>query len=679
MVISTGFEPLLRWIPLLPLLSALLHAVWLVGRFRPLPRWLVVLFSCGTTLLSAVLAGWSFARLLQSSDAGDPLVDTVYTWFGAGIGTNAFSADIAFQLDSLSGVMLLLVSGLGVLVHVIAVEGNAVRAGEARDFQRFFAALDLLLAATLTFVLAENLLLMFVGWEGVALASAILVGFQSGEPAAARLPSFLLRVERLGRFAFVLALLLLFWSSSRAGLPSLSLHGLDAVLTKIAQETLPLPGGGGDRVIRLLDVIGLCVLGAAATRSAQFPFHVGLRHLVRAPSPASALMLSTSTLGGGVYLVCRLAPFFAWAPLASAALAWVGGLTALFAVAVALVQRDIKRLVAYVALSLVGSLFVAAGCIGPAAAIPQLINYGFGVALLMLAVGAIVAAIGGQTDVTQMGALEKRLPKLRAVTLVAVLTLSGLPGLAGFFGREVVGAALLDSALPGAPWLLGLGWLTSCGLALALFRLYFLVFQGESRVEREVRAHLREPPDSVLSSLYVLSVLGILGGYMALPQYWGDLFGIEGSNSLGNFVSPLMGASRPAMDVANHEGWVIVAITFAWVVGAVGGWGLFVRARARSEALAARFPRAEAFLRTGLGVETAYDRLLGRPFSRWARRFAHEGLDRGFLERLVIDGSARGVSSLASGALKFPQSGSVQGYGVVVVLSLLALLLYWVR
>lgn len=675
----TGAEPLLRWIPFLPLLSALLHGLWLGSRLRPPSRWLVLATSCGTTLASAICACVVFSRLVQLPQGEGRLFDTVYTWFGAGIGGSAFSADVSFQLDALSAVMILLVTSIGLAVQVSAAGGLFDDEVDDRGFQRFFGGLDALLASMLVLVLADNLLLLFAGWTAVALASSLLMGFRLGDADTVRAGPQILRIDCLGGLAFLVALLLLFWSFSEIGMPTLSFHGFEAAIAQIAQQTLPLPGGDGNRTIRLLDVVGLCFVLAAAARSAQIPLHGWLQHSVESPTPAAAFMLSAATTASGVYLVCRLAPLYALAPLASAVLAWLGGLTALVAACLALGQHDSKRLIAYVVMAQLGMAFVAAGCGGASAAVPQLVHYCFACSLSFLAVGAIVSALRNERNVMRMGGLEKRLPKMRAVMLVGVLTLSGLPGLSGFFSREVIGVALLESGLPGFESLYALTVVTSLFVSLAIFRLYFLVFRGESRVEREVRAHLHEPANAVLNPLYTLSVLCVLGGYMALPQFWGDLIGIEASNSLGNFVATVAGSGRRAILVSDYEAGVVGTATGVWVVGAAAAWWLFVRKRAETERFGERFPALGRALRQGLGFEALFERGLARPVALFVDRVSHRGIDAGLLQRFVVDGTARAVIALARDALKFPQSGMMQGYGVVVVAAVLGLLLFMVR
>ena len=676
MVTDVVNEPLLRWIPLLPLLSAGLHGLWLVARRRPVARSVLVVSCCGASILSAGLVCLAFARLLRLPEGKGQLLDVVYTWFGAGIGPAAFSADVAFRLDPLSGVLALLVAGIGVTVHLCAVDDSLQEAPDAWREQRIFAVLNLLLAASLTVILADGLVLMFAGWEAVALASALFVAFGDADGDPAHAAPQLLRVDCLGAVGFTVAFFLLFWSSSSAGAPLLSLRGLEASLAAVAQQTLPLPGGDGQRTIPLVDVVGLCFLVTVLARSAQVPLHGWLPRAAAASPPAAAFMLSSATLAGGVYLLARLGPLYALAPLASAAVAWIGGVTALLAAGSSLGQTGCKRLVACVVTSQFGAVLVAAGAGGAAAALPLLVNVCFATALLTLVVGALSAALRGERDVTRMGGLETRLPKLRVVTLIAVLTLAGFPGLSGFFGRESTGALLLESEWPGARVLYGLGVVTALLISGSLFRLYFLVFRGDSRVEREVRAHLREPAAAGLQPLYALCVFCVLGGLMALPQFWGDLIGIEDSNSLGHFVAASRPAARAASLVSGFEGAVVAVAVGTWAAGALAVWWAFVRARARTDAFHERFPAAVGWLRLSLGSQALYEQTLARPLARFADRVSYRAVDRGLLERFALDGVARAVASLANDALKFPQSGMVQGYGVLVLAAVLLLL--WV-
>jgi NADH-quinone oxidoreductase subunit L len=671
-------EPLLRWIPLLPLLSAALHGVLLGILRRPLTPNAVAVISCTTPLLSLLCTGAAFATLVGLPSDDGFLLDTAYTWIGAGLGDAAFSADLSFQFDALSAVMALLVTGAGFAIHVYAVGYMGTDERDDRGFQRFFCYLNLFLAAMLVLVLADNLLLMFLGWEGVGLCSYLLIGFWYGDAENADAGSKAFIINRIGDFGFVVGILLLFWALSEAGAPTISFRGIEAAFADIAQRTLMLPGAEG-REILLVDVIGLCFFLAACAKSAQLPFHIWLPDAMAGPTPVSALVHSATMVTAGVFLVCRLSFLYAAAPAASAVIAWVGGLTALFAAAIAVGQRDIKQVLAYSTMSQLGLMFLAVGCGAYATAMFHLVTHAFSKALLFLAAGAVIVVLHREQDLFRMGALRNRLPKTRVMMLVGVLAIAGAPGLSGFFSGEEVLVAALGSELPGHATLYWMGVMTALLTSFYMFRMYFLVFEGESRVEREVRARLSEPGNVVLGPLYFFALLSVLGGFLGLSQFWGDMIGIDDSDSLANFVQTVI-VRTASPDLSSGSEWQIVVTALAvWLLGAVSAWWLYLRNPALVEAAGESVATLAEVLRRGFFVDALYDRTIVRPLVAFSDRVLYRGIDKRLIDGIVVSGTARSIWLLAQRVLKLPQSGMTQGYLFVMVAGMLALLLYLVR
>ena len=363
-MVGEGEAPLLGWIVSLPLASALVHLVALGLLRRPLPRTASVGLSCGAPLLSFVLAFQALLELIERPPAERVFNDGLFTWIAAG----DFGAEVGFLLDPLSAVMALLVTGVGSLVHVHAVGSMTADAREDRGFDRFFAYLNLLLFSMLVVVLGDNLLLVFLGWQGVGLFTSLLVGFWYADDANAASARKAFIVGRIGDFAFLVGLFVLFWSLADAGRPTVGLADLASGFAAIADAALALPGWLGGSW-PLPEVIGLCFLLAAMARSAQLPLHVWAPDAAAAPMPAAALVHAVTSLPAGAYLVCRLSFAYAAAPLASDMLAWAGAATALLGALAASGQSDLRRVLAYAAISQLGLVFLAAGVGAHAAAV----------------------------------------------------------------------------------------------------------------------------------------------------------------------------------------------------------------------------------------------------------------------------------------------------------------------
>jgi NADH-quinone oxidoreductase subunit L len=359
----------------------------------------------------------------------------------------------------------------------------------------------------------------------------------------------------------------------------------------------------------------------------------------------------------------------------------VGALSALFAATAGLAQRDIHRALAWSTMSHVGVMFVAVGCGAYAAAVFHVVTHAFPKALLLLGAGAVVLGLRGERDLRRMGALRKRLPKTRVVMLVGALALAGAPGLSTFFSTDEILLAVYASELPGHHSLYWMGCLTLLLTSFYVVRLYLRVFEGESHVEREIRAHLQEPDDVALGPLYVLAVLSVVGGFMVgLPQFWGDMIGIADSDSLGNFVRTVVVSSVTpgARGVSTGTEWGLVLGTVgAWGLGAVAAWSLERRpafARRAGESLAT----LGRLSRHGWGLPGAYDRVLVQPLLWLSDRLLSRGIDAGLIDGIALDGSARSIRALANDALKWPHSGLVPGYLIVTLLGTVGVLLYLV-
>src|SRR5262245_21843689 len=413
--------PLLRWIVLLPLLAATVHGVSLALLRRPLGRAATVALSVGAPALSFGIAFLALLRLAGLPPEQRVLGDLLFTWIGSG----KLSADAAFRVDPLSAVMILVVTGVGFLIHLYSVGYMDDDHREDRGFQRFFCYLNLFTFSMLVLVLADNLVLMFLGWEGVGLCSYLLIGFWYSDRYNAYCGAKAFIVNRLGDFGFLIGIFLLFASFVDAGVPAgVGFADVAQHFAAIADRTIATPWG---TQWQLVDVIGLCLFVGAAGKSAQIPLYVWLPDAMAGPTPVSALIHAATMVTAGVYMVCRLSFLYAAAPVASAVIAWIGAVTAIFAATIAIAQTDIKKVLAYSTVSQLGYMFLAAGVGGYTGAIFHLVTHAFFKALLFLGAGSVILAMHHEQDIRKMGGLRRRIPLTRVVFLVGVYAISGFP------------------------------------------------------------------------------------------------------------------------------------------------------------------------------------------------------------------------------------------------------------
>ncbi|MEB2346345.1 MAG: NADH-quinone oxidoreductase subunit L [Deltaproteobacteria bacterium] len=669
MVETVAPTDLLRWIPLLPLFGALVHGVLLALVRRALPRGLVIALSVGAPALAFVvtLLGFFQLRALPGSSVG--LVDEVYTWIGAG----RVVAEMSFLLDPLSVVMCLVVLGVGTLIHVYSIGYMDDDHREDGGFQRFFCYLNLFLCAMLMLVLGDNLLVLFLGWEGVGLCSYLLIGFWYGDRwnAYCGLKAFV--VNRIGDFGFLIGIFLLLWALADVG-ATLNFRELEAALPRIVERSVAVPGWLGGSW-RLTTLIGVCLFVGAMGKSAQIPLYVWLPDAMAGPTPVSALIHAATMVTAGVYMVCRMSFLYEAAPGASALIAWTGAITALFAATIAITQTDIKKVLAYSTVSQLGYMFLAAGCGAYSAAIFHVGTHAFFKALLFLGAGAVILALHHEQDTDRMGGLRRRLRRTHAVFLVGVLAIAGLPPFSGFFSKdEVLLSAWLAHDVPGHQWLWAIGVVTAAITAFYMFRLHFRTFAGASRVEPQVEHHgIHEPAATVLWPLYVLAFFAIVGGFAGLPQAYGDLLGVPDSNSLSNFLRRVVRTQEH--HVAHSTEFALAGVaTLAAALGAAGAWLLYVArpelpARIRSGAGALHRLLANKYY-----VDELYDALFVRPLIALSDHVLFRGIDAGLIDGVAVNGSARFVRSLADDALKYLQGGLTQGYLITMVAGTFAVL-----
>jgi NADH-quinone oxidoreductase subunit L len=560
---------------------------------------------------------------------------------------------VGLQLDPLSAVMILVVTGVGFLIHVYSIGYMHSEQG----YGRYFAYLNLFTFAMLTLVLADNFLLMFVGWEGVGLCSYLLIGYWYEKPSAANAGRKAFVVNRIGDFGFLLAMMLLFTQFGTLR--------FDVIFH---QAPLVLAFGGG-----MATAITLLLFLGATGKSAQVPLYIWLPDAMEGPTPVSALIHAATMVTAGVYMVARCHVLFLLAPVSLAVVAVIGAVTALFAASIGLVQNDIKRVLAYSTVSQLGYMFLGCGVGAFAAGIFHLMTHAFFKALLFLGSGSVIHALNGEQDIRKMGGIAKKIPVTHATFLIGALAIAGFPGLAGFFSKdEILWKAFSSSQGSNLLWLFGA--LAALFTAFYMFRLLFLVFHGKSRVEHESELHLHESPPTMLFALVVLAILSIFGGYVGVPKILG------GHNLFESFLEPaftryfVLESATEGLHSLSLEWTLLLASVAIALLGIFLAWVLYLKRAQIPATLTARLPGIYNLILNKYYVDEVYGALFVIP-GRKLSEFLYARFDLG-----IVDGLVNFVGEFvvrAGEGLKRIQTGYVRQYGFAILLSALCVLGYF--
>ncbi len=626
--------------PVLPLLGFLVNGV--AGHRLPARAAGAIGVAAAGGALAAALAAVHSLLLLPAGEGARALEASLGQWIGAG----SFSTSLAFRLDPLSAVMVLVVTGVGFLIHVYSL---GYMRGDGAEW-RYFAYLNLFLVAMLVLVEGANLLLLFLGWEGVGLCSYLLIGFwyTKEAPPNAGLKAFL--VNRVGDLGFLIGLLLL--------ARTFGTLDLAAILARAPEELAP---GGA-----LVTAIALLLFLGATGKSAQIPLHVWLPDAMEGPTPVSALIHAATMVTAGVYLVARTHVLYLLAPVALATVAVIGLATALMAATIALTQNDIKRVLAYSTISQLGYMFLGCGVGAFSAAIFHLMTHAFFKALLFLGSGSVIHALHGEQDLRRMGGLARRLPLTHATFLAGSLALAGVFPLAGFFSKDAI---LAEAWTARGPLVWALGLAGAALTAFYMFRLMALAFYGKSRLAPEVHPH--EAPPSMAGVLVVLALLSVAGGWVGVTL-------VEGGDRFGAFLAPVF-ADRERIALTEAHGHATPALELALaavslavaVAGLLLGLGAY---RWRPET-AARLRARLAGLHTLFSRKYYFDELYGLAIVRPLFRLADHAfglVDVGVIDR-AVNGTGETVRA-AAGRLRLLQSGYVRRYALVFVLGVAVIL-----
>jgi NADH-quinone oxidoreductase subunit L len=477
----------------------------------PAYRKLVSFVAPGVIFASFAVALLCVLSLASRPASARTFVQVLFPWIQAG----SFLAPVGFQLDPLSSVMALVVTGVGFLIHVYSVGYMS----HERAFARYFVYLNLFMFAMLTLVLANNYLLMFVGWEGVGLCSYLLIGFWYEKQSAADAGKKAFVVNRIGDFGFLLAMFLVFWTFG-----SLTYTEVFARVPALSHSGVLTTG--------LATAITLLMFVGATGKSAQIPLYVWLPDAMEGPTPVSALIHAATMVTAGVYMVARSSGLFLLAPDTMMVVAVVGAATAIFSATIGICQTDIKRVLAYSTVSQLGYMFLACGVGAFAAGIFHLMTHAFFKALLFLGSGSVIHALSGEQDMRKMGGLKKYIPVTFFTMFIATLAIAGIPGLSGFFSKDEILWQSFSSG-HGSPVLWAIAAAAAGITAFYMFRLVFLTFFGGSRMDPEVEKHVHESPWTMTLPLSILAVLSVIGGWIGIPAVLG------GSNHFEHWLAPV--------------------------------------------------------------------------------------------------------------------------------------------
>jgi NADH-quinone oxidoreductase subunit L len=630
-----GSFDLLPWLLLLcPLVGVIIN-----GFFgKRLGRKVVSLAGPGVVLLSFLLALIALLGLIQSP-GGFESHSRLFTWISVG----DFEVEASLLLDPLSLVMALVVSGVGFLIHVYSTSYMA----EDERFARFFTLLNLFVFSMLTLVLADNFLLLYVGWELVGFCSYMLIGFWFEKPSAADAGKKAFLVNRVGDFGFALGVFLVFVTFG-------SLAFADVLNADVVAAVAP----GTITIITLLLFVG------AVGKSAQIPLYVWLPDAMEGPTPVSALIHAATMVTAGVYMIARTNLLFGASETASSVVAWVGVLTAFFAATIALVQTDLKRILAYSTVSQLGYMMLGVGTGGYAAGIFHLTTHAFFKALLFLAAGSVMHALAGELNVLKMGGLRQKMPTTYRTFLWGAMALAGFPLLSGFFSKdEILWLAANKS------WLLwGVSIVTAFLTALYAFRMIFVIFLGHPR-DKKLFDHVHESPRTMTAPLVVLGVLAVVGGLLNLP---GELIGAERLGLMNNLLEHTLG--HPKVHGERWLQWVLLGasslLPLIALLLAQNLWGI---RSDRPQQLSQRFARLYNLLVNKYYVDDLYMAVIVTPLRRLGDFFAES------MDRQVIDKAVNGVASLlsrVSEGTRRLQTGYIRNYSLSIVLGVVIIIGY---
>jgi NADH-quinone oxidoreductase subunit L len=649
-------------IPLFPAIGFLINGLFGRGLGKKVVSW-VGPSVIGLSFLTSIFI---FFELIGRPPAERHFEKVIFDWVVSG----SFQTVIGYQIDPLSILMALVVSGVSFFIHIYSV-------GYMHDdpgFTRYFTYLNLFVFMMLNLILANNFLLMFVGWEGVGLCSYLLIGFWYEKDSASNAGKKAFVVNRVGDFGFLLGMFLLF------------IHFGTLDFTDIfgsLQKNPHLINTATATTIAILLFVGAC------GKSAQIPIYVWLPDAMEGPTPVSSLIHAATMVTAGVYMVARCNVLYSMAPIAMAVVAIVGVATAIYTASIGFCQNDIKKVLAYSTISQLGYMFLGVGVGAFSAGIFHLMTHAFFKGLLFLGAGSVMHALSGELDMRKMGALRKKIPYTFWTFFIATLAIAGIPGLSGFFSKdEILWQAFSSSH---GHWLLWAVAAIAAGMtAFYMFRALFMTFFGESRVDHHVAHHVHESPKIMTVPLMVLAGLSVIGGYIGIPHVLG------GANHIHEFLAPVLGGgAEPAKahagisivsqawasggEAGGHSAALEIVMMVVSVIIALIGIGIaylfYVKNPALPKSLADKWRRLYKLVLNKYYVDELYEILFINSLKNLGT-----ALWKGF-DEFVIDGTINGIAyfiGLLSGVMRKMQTGLVQNYAFAMILGGIVLVAYYI-
>jgi NADH-quinone oxidoreductase subunit L len=628
-------------IPVLPLLGFLINGL---GR-KQVSKTIAGIIGSGTVLASFVI---SLLVFMQLNNGNVPAAPFHYFDF---INITALKIGFDFQIDQLSSIFLLIITGVGFLIHVYSTA--YMHDEEPKDFAKYFAYLNLFVFSMLLLVMGANFVIMFIGWEGVGLCSYLLIGFwfKNTNYNIAAKKAFIM--NRIGDLGFLLAV---FWLISKVG--SVDFHTVFDVVSNA--KTNPLS------TFDITSITLLLFVGAMG-KSAQIPLYTWLPDAMAGPTPVSALIHAATMVTAGIYMIARSNILYTMAPATQGFVAFIGLFTAIVAATIAIKQNDIKKVLAYSTVSQLGYMFLALGVGAYTGAVFHVMTHAFFKALLFLGAGSVIHAMSGEQDIRNMGGLKKYMSVTHITFLLACLAIAGMPPFSGFFSKDEILAAAFESNGKGGVVLWGLGVLTAIMTAFYMFRLYAMTFLGKFRGTHEQEHHLHESPKAITIPLIILAILSVIGGWIGIPEVF-----MHGGHRLETFLTPVFAQSNALTEkhlLSHATEYMLMGISVgAAFVALLYAWSKF-----------SKYQKVEKE-ETGLGkvlankwyVDELYDAIIVKPVLSIAKYFTN------IFEKKGIDGFVNGVGkavNYGSRQIRLLQSGQV---GIYVLLMVLGILLFFI-
>ena len=635
-------------IPLLPFIGFLINGLF-IGKIS---RTFSGIIASGFVGLAFIISWMLFFELKALPADSRVMEQVLFTWINSG----SFHVNFGLLLDPLSAVMILVVSGVGFLIHIYSIGYIS----HDKCYGRFFTYMNLFTFSMLILVLADNFLFMFVGWEGVGLCSYLLIGFWFEKKSASDAGKKAFIVNRIGDFGFLLGMFLIFWN-----IGSLNFH--DVIQ---AAPTAFIVGGG------LITTTCILLFVGAIGKSAQIPLFVWLPDAMEGPTPVSALIHAATMVTAGVYMIARTNVLFMMSPDALMLIAIIGAATAFFAATIGMAQNDIKRVLAYSTVSQLGYMFLACGVASFSAGIFHLMTHSFFKALLFLGAGSVIHAMSDEQDMRKMGGLKKYIPVTYWTFFIATIAISGIPGLSGFFSKDEILWKSFSSQY-GHPIFWVIGFVTAGMTAFYMFRLVYMTFHGKERMDEKTKSHIHESPKTMTIPLMILAVLSIVGGWVGLPHIFGVI------NHFEHWLEPVMATSSHVAvghallssgTDASAE-WGLMGASVALVLVAIFLARLFY---SKKPELATNFQQKlkgiHKLLLNKYYVDEIYGAVIIRPliyFSLFLWKF---------IDVVIIDGFLNGMAILyndISETFRRGQDGKLRSYATIFAGGVILILFYF--